>query len=101
MTSADPADMDKWYREEHLPMLSKVSGYRRTLRYEIGPKMGLNKSDLETSLTLHAFDSIEKARESKEYESCWETEWAKKQLSECKDFLVRHYGSLHAEGQWK
>ncbi|KAF2113838.1 hypothetical protein BDV96DRAFT_648077 [Lophiotrema nucula] len=86
ITPADPEDMDVWYCEEHLAMLSEIPGYQCTLHYRIGRETGLNKSEPENFLALHAFESIEKARESKEYGACWTTAWTKKQLSECKAF---------------
>ncbi|KAH8675716.1 hypothetical protein BX600DRAFT_507931 [Xylariales sp. PMI_506] len=33
--TADLEDFDKWYREEHLGLLSKAAGYLRTTRYKL------------------------------------------------------------------
>ncbi|KAJ9654157.1 hypothetical protein H2198_006776 [Neophaeococcomyces mojaviensis] len=37
MHPQDASDFDEWYRKEHLDLLSKIPGYRRCLRYKLGP----------------------------------------------------------------
>jgi hypothetical protein len=45
MNPEDPDDFEKWYREEHLELLSKLPGYQRSLRYKIGPRTPLTQGE--------------------------------------------------------
>jgi hypothetical protein len=66
-------DFDKWYREEHLSMLSKLSGYRRTTRY--------HKDDAPHELALHEYDQ---ASVPWGIGAVLGTPWSRKQLGSAK-----------------
>ena len=53
MNPSDEEDFEKWYREEHLELLSKLPGYRRSLRYKIGPRSPLTKGETQPYLAIH------------------------------------------------
>ena len=53
MNPENPEDFEKWYREEHLELLSKLPGYRRSLRYKIGPRTPLTQGETEPYLAIH------------------------------------------------
>jgi hypothetical protein len=53
MNPTNEADFEKWYREEHLEMLSKLPGYRRSLRYKIGPQNPLTQGETQPYLAIH------------------------------------------------
>lgn len=98
MSPKHKREFEEWYREEHLPLLSKAPGYRRTLRYRLGPKAPLTKDDEPPAyLAVHEVDSLEKWR-GKETDVADGTEWTKKQLGESKVFVARGWRLIHAEG---
>lgn len=53
----DDADYDAWYRDEHLGMLAKVPGYRRSQRYRLLP-LSMTPADTPRFLAVHEFDSL-------------------------------------------
>jgi len=64
MSHSSDTELDKWYREEHVPLIAKVPGYRRTTRYTLRTRSVL--SALEPSLpqgpkwmACHEFESAE------------------------------------------
>jgi hypothetical protein len=98
MYPSDEADYDKWYREEHLDMMAKLSGYRRTLRYKLGPKTALTKdADPPTYLALHEFDGFD-ALGTPEYAATIESEWTKKNVAASRVLIVRMWKKVHAQG---
>lgn len=99
MQPRDPVDFDKWYREEHLHMLSKLPGYRRSLRYKLGPRTPLTEGDDPPRfLAIHEVDDAVKALSGKEIEDVNATEWTKKNVSESDAFIARGWRLLHKEG---
>lgn len=89
MNPSNPADFEKWYREEHLEMLSKLPGYRRSLRYKIGPKTPLTRDeDPPPYLAIHEVESVE-AFGGKEAEAANSTPWTTKHIQESKPFIAR------------
>ncbi|KAJ4357459.1 uncharacterized protein N0V89_002034 [Didymosphaeria variabile] len=57
---ADPDDYDNWFRTEHIGQLAALPGYRRTLRYKLGPKTAWTKGeDVPLFLAIH---EVEDAR---------------------------------------
>jgi hypothetical protein len=80
----DHVDHDKWYREEHLDLASKVTGYRRTKRYMLGPDTPMTKENSPTTLTVHEFDDVMKALGDEKFKQVATTEWAKKRIADNK-----------------
>lgn len=70
-------------------MLSKLPGYRRSLRYKIGPKTPLTRDDSPPPyLAIHEIDSVD-AFGSKEAEAANTTPGSKKHIEESKPFIAR------------
>ncbi|KAJ9632194.1 hypothetical protein H2203_000597 [Taxawa tesnikishii (nom. ined.)] len=67
-------ELDKWYNEEHIDMLMKVPGWRRSRRFVTSPIDG--KSETEY-LALHEY-APENGLGGKEFQAAVSTEWAKK-----------------------
>ena len=83
MNPEDPEDFEKWYREEHLKMLSKLPGYHRSLRYKIGPRTPLTQGDTEPYLALHFVNDVS-TFETKEAEAANTTPWTVKHIDQSK-----------------
>lgn len=66
--SGDAAELERWYREEHVPMLLEVSGWRRIRRYR---KLEGSGPDL---LAFHEIDSTDLFR-SPAYQRAVSTPW--------------------------
>lgn len=96
----DAADFEKWYREEHLDMLSELPGYRRTLRYKLGPKIPFSKGPdvVPAFLAIHEVDDVLKALQSEQSEKTNGTEWTKKVLGDCEMIVARGWKLVQAEG---
>ena len=89
MNPGDEEDFEKWYREEHLDMLSKLPGYRRSLRFKLGPDTPLTKESTQPYLAIHEVDNCDKAFSSKEAEAANTTPWTVKHIEESKPFIAR------------
>ncbi|EJD34690.1 hypothetical protein AURDEDRAFT_131034 [Auricularia subglabra TFB-10046 SS5] len=66
----DMAELERWYKEEHLKMLRAVPGWIRSWRYKLE-----DKSDVV--LALHEYES-DKSFESADLEATRSTEWTKR-----------------------
>ncbi|KAK4936389.1 hypothetical protein LTR10_022715 [Elasticomyces elasticus] len=55
----DDDDYNKFYRDEHLYMLSKVPGYRRSQRYELVSSENLSLSSVPRFMAIHEFETLE------------------------------------------
>ena len=97
MDPIDDADFDKWYREEHLDMLHKLPGYRRSLRYVIGPKTPLTMGEPPRYLAIHEIDDL-RGFDSKEAEAANATPWTVKHLGESKVFIPRAWELVDSQG---
>ncbi|KAK5946630.1 hypothetical protein PMZ80_000773 [Knufia obscura] len=99
MNPANIDDFEKWYREEHLDMLAKMPGYRRSLRYRLGPATPMTKGESQPGyLAIHEVDGLEDAFGSQEGKAASETEWSVRQTGESKPFFARMWKAVHAEG---
>ena len=59
MDPKDEADYDAWYREEHLDVLHKVPGYRRSQRYKLGPPVeDLTLEKAPPYVAIHEVDDV-------------------------------------------
>jgi len=97
MDPVDEADFDKWYREEHLDMLRKLSGYRRSSRYVIGPKTPLTREEPPKYLTIHELNGLA-GLDSKEGEAANGTPWTVKNIKESKVFIARAWELVYSHG---
>ena len=98
MHPQDEEDFNKWYREEHLPMMSKAPGFRRSLQYKLGPKTPQTKDeDPPTYLTIYETENGQDLL-SGEAAKAGGTEWTKKHMAASQAFVVRRWQRLHAEG---
>lgn len=98
MHPKDIDDFEKWYREEHLNMLSKLPGYRRSLRYKLGPKTKLTKGDFQPDyLAIHEIDDLS-GFGGKEAEAAITTPWTVKHIEDSEVVIVRGWKLLHTEG---
>ncbi|KAF2786211.1 hypothetical protein K505DRAFT_422566 [Melanomma pulvis-pyrius CBS 109.77] len=75
------ADFDAWYRQEHLHLLSKCPGYRRSRRFKVVNATVLDKferrePEVPQYLALHEFDGEDFPMEA--LGGTAGTEWAKK-----------------------
>ena len=85
MNPKDEADFDKWYREEHLEMLHKVPGHRRSQRYVIGPKVPIvgDVTEAPKYLAIHEFDSLDAYKNRlPEATAPRSTPWSEKHISD-------------------
>lgn len=116
MSPSDEEHFEKWYREEHLDLLSKVPGYRRSLRYKIGLQTPLTKGEPQTYLAIHEVsvkdaldskhcladcvqvDDVSTFTRSKEAEAANATAWTIKHIKESSSFVARAFRRISAEG---
>ncbi|KAK8177771.1 Alpha/Beta hydrolase protein [Phyllosticta citrichinensis] len=82
---ADAEEFNKWYNEEHIPLLSKVPGWRQTRRFKsstvvkpLGPQDEIKEVEY---IALHEFDSQENV-EGPELKACADTPWTHKMKSQ-------------------
>ena len=89
------AELDKWYKEEHIAMLSKVPGWLRTRRYvtsSIDPKAPMEY------LSLHEY-APENGLAGEEFKAAVSTPWAQKVMTEVtKDKRRRVYSLYYTFG---
>lgn len=81
------------YREEHLELVSKIPGYRRSLRYKLSPvQTPLTKGDgpeeVQPYLAIHEVDDVATFG-SKEAEEASSTPWTEKHVKESHPFIAR------------
>ncbi|KIW26512.1 hypothetical protein, variant [Cladophialophora immunda] len=97
MDPVDEPDFDKWYREEHLDMLHKLPGYRRSSRYVIGPKMALTEGDPPKYLAIHEMNDL-RGFIGKEADAANDTPWTVKHIKDSKTFIVRGWQLIYSQG---
>ncbi len=97
MDPTDKADLDKWYRREHLDMLHKLPGYRRSLRYIIGPKAPLTEGEPPKYLAVHELDTLA-GLDSQEAKAANSTPWTVKSIKESKVFIPRRWKLVYSQG---
>lgn len=70
-------ELNNWYREEHIPMLSKIPGWLRTRRFVTSP---IQEADYVEYLALHEYDP-KNGLGGEEYQAATSTPWAKEIMS--------------------
>ncbi|KAI0327394.1 hypothetical protein GY45DRAFT_1133194 [Cubamyces sp. BRFM 1775] len=88
-------DFNKWYDEEHIPMLAKVPGWVRSRRFVLvnsGATGTEAKADEKPTkyLTIHEWEDPD-ASSKEEFKAAIETEWAKKTVANATRFKVRMF----------
>ncbi|OCT54443.1 putative alpha/beta hydrolase [Cladophialophora carrionii] len=97
MDPVDEADFHKWYQDEHLDMLHKLPGYRRSSRYVIGPKTALMDGEPPKYLAIHELDGLA-GMDSKELHAANDTPWTVKHVNDSKVFIARAWELLYSQG---
>ena len=87
------ADLDAWYREEHLDQATTQPGWRRSTRYTLVPgvknSQGQTADDAPTYLALHEWDAEHLGEKVAPFVPV--TEWTKKVCGECKKIEAFNY----------
>jgi len=99
MNALNEDDFHAWYHKEHLDLLSKVPGYRKSSRYVIGPDTPLTLGEPAKFLAIHELDHLD-GLAGPEAKAANETEWTTRMISESKPFVVRMWRLVHGEGPW-
>lgn len=92
-------ELDKWYEEEHIPMLAKVKGWVRTRRFVLkdSAKIGSQATAGEPPkfLAVHEWTTSPEEREAtEEYKAASNTEWRAKLAKQMTAFEKRQFKSL-------
>ncbi|KAF2432484.1 hypothetical protein EJ08DRAFT_630793 [Tothia fuscella] len=94
----DEKDLDIFYREEHFPLLAKVPGYRKGIRYRLGPETGMTVGKPTTFVALHELEKSHQMKDSKEMRAVTSTPWTLKTMSGVSFSSVRSYELVHSVG---
>ncbi|KIW00917.1 uncharacterized protein PV09_07660 [Verruconis gallopava] len=95
---SDEDDYNAWYEQEHLDILHKIPGYRRSQRYRLGPRVdGVTRGQPPNYVAIHETDDIQQFFQGPEFDAAW-SEWTKRVVSNAKVFVVRAWETLHPEG---
>lgn len=77
----DKAELDRWYAEEHVPLLSSVPGWLRSTRWELvdakgaaGSRPNANEGRIPRLMAIHEWESPE-SFEHPEFKRAISTEW--------------------------
>ena len=89
-------DLEAWYREEHLGMLSRCRGYRRSTRYR---REGGEGSQEPKFLALHEYACTADELPAEQIKETRETEWAKRILGSARGFEREVWSLLGAWGK--
>lgn len=99
----DPSNVDdfhKWYHEEHLDLLAKIPGYRKSSRYVLGQATPLTMGEPGKYFAIHEFEALE-GLGGPEAKACNETEWTVRMLKESSVFIARSWKLIYKQGDWK
>jgi hypothetical protein len=77
ITPYDADELDRWYKEEHLGLISKIPGWRRSIRYKLHKPLPNAAEEIADFATIHEYDSLDSTQGS-EAQHMRGTEWAKK-----------------------
>jgi hypothetical protein len=104
------AEFDEWYRKEHIPLLRRIPGYRRTRRYKVLYATKLNEFNRAivqppTYLAIQEFelgegDSFEGGLLMKHMREADDTEWARKISSNLSEIDSGFWKLKRAYGEW-
>jgi hypothetical protein len=68
LSASDDAELEAWYREEHVPMLHEIPGWRRTRRYRLVEGTG------PALLAFHEIDGVD-LFDTEAYRAATSTRW--------------------------
>ncbi|KAA8570143.1 hypothetical protein EYC84_002473 [Monilinia fructicola] len=89
-------EYNKWMEEEHLPMLAKVPGWRRSRRFVTSSILGGKEG--KEYLNIHEY-APENGVSGEAFQAAISTEWSKKLLATAlKSKKVRHYDLYYTFG---
>jgi predicted DNA-binding transcriptional regulator AlpA len=95
MEPQDESDFDKWYREEHIPLLKLAPGYRRSTRYQLlSQERFPGQVKPLKYLALHEVENVDHFMQSEETQKANSTAWTKRQVSSNKMVLARAWKRL-------
>ena len=94
----DEEDLDIFYRKEHFPLLNKVPGYRRGLRYKLGPDTPLTMSKPPKFVALHEFEVSHRMKDSEEMVTVTTTPWTLKTMTGVTFAEIRSFELIKAVG---
>lgn len=86
------ADLDAWYREEHLEQMSKEPGWRRSTRYKLVFNIGSTDKP-PSSLALYEFDDTAKLGTRVQPLNPM-TEWTKKCIQDAQNIEAGVYKKI-------
>lgn len=86
------ADLDAWYRKQHLDMLSMCRGYRRSTRYRRAGE------EAPRFLALHEYACSPEELPAKQIQQVRETEWSRDVLEKAKVFDRYVWGLVGEQG---
>jgi hypothetical protein len=95
---ADEKDFDTFYREEHFPLLAKVPGYRRGLRYQLGPEAPVTMGKPAKFLALHELEKVHGMKDSEEMVNVTTTPWTLKTMAGVTFSEIRTFELIKAVG---
>ena len=94
---ADDADYHKFYEEEHLDLLHKVPGYRRSQRYELVHVIKSDLKDIPRFLVVHEFEHLD-ALDGPELRHADSSPWVHKVFGNAKAVNVRGFKCVYSQG---
>lgn len=92
-TEENVQDVDDWYRQEHLEMLAKLSGYRGGIRYVCMNGARTTAGGPPLYLAAHFVDHIN-SFSGTDYDALLETPWTLKHLKESKSAIMRFWDKV-------
>jgi hypothetical protein len=95
---ADEEELDVFYREEHFPLLAKVPGYRRGLRYKLGPETPITIGKPPNFVALHEMEKENGLEGSKEMVAVTTTPWTLKVMASVSSSSIRTFELIKAVG---
>ncbi|KAI7213677.1 alpha/beta hydrolase [Hortaea werneckii] len=86
VNEADLPDFNKWYDEEHVPMLSKIPGWLRTRRFEmvVGGLKGMPPTGQVECLAIHDY-AEQNGIDGPEHKAAQDTPWRAKIMEKVSD----------------
>ncbi|KAH8652234.1 hypothetical protein BX600DRAFT_472165 [Xylariales sp. PMI_506] len=95
MEPQDELDFDRWYREEHIPLLKLAPGYCRSTRYRwLAKETFTGDGNPPLYLALHEVDDVEIFMQSHEAKEANSTVWTQRHVTKSKTVAARAWKRL-------